>query len=214
VTTLQPRDAYKLLAAEYDFSPNALVSLEQRTLAPLLPVVRGRIVIDVAAGTGRWASYCRDRGAHSMAVDSCWEMLERAGRGPAPLQADASRLPLSDRCSDVTICAFALGYAPECFAELARITRSGGTLLVSDVHPEALERGWTRSFRYSGGVVSVAHESYSIADLHAPDLELTALEEPLLGEQEREIYARAGRLGLFEEACQQPAIFVARWIKT
>jgi predicted ester cyclase len=38
--------------------------------------------------------------------------------------------------------------------------------------------------------------------------------EPLLGPQEQEVYARAGRLGLFEEASQQPAIFVARWTKT
>jgi len=212
VTPLPAKDAYKLLAADYDRSPNALLSLEQRTLAPLLPDVRHRIVIDVASGTGRWAAYCRDRGAHVMAVDFCREMLEQAP--PPVIQADAAQLPLSDGCSDVTVCAFALGYAPECFSELARITRPGGVLLVSDVHPQALEQGWTRSFRHVGGVVQVAHERYSIADLRWPDLELTALEEPRLGPQEREIYARAGRLDLFAEACQQPAIFVARWIMT
>jgi malonyl-CoA O-methyltransferase len=212
VTILEPKDAYKLLAAEYESSPNALLSLEHRTLAPLLPEVRRRIVIDVASGTGRWASYCRDRGAHAMAVDFCREMLEQA---PSPaIQADAARLPLADNCADVTICAFALGYAPECFSELARITRPGGVLLVSDVHPEALERGWTRSFRHSSGVIQVAHERYSIADLRWPGIELTALEEPLLGLQEQEIYASAGRLDLFAEARRQPAIFVARWIKT
>jgi malonyl-CoA O-methyltransferase len=212
VTILEAKDAYKLLAAEYDRSPNALLSLEQRTLVALLPEVRRRIVIDVASGTGRWATYCRDRGAHAMAVDFCREMIEQA---PLPsVQADAAQLPLSDGCSDVTICAFGLGYAPECFSELARITRPGGVLLVSDVHPQALQRGWTRSFRHKGGVVQVAHERYSIADLRGPGLELTALEEPLLGPQEQEIYARAGRLDLFEEATQQPAIFVARWTKT
>jgi malonyl-CoA O-methyltransferase len=211
VTILEPKDAYRLLAAEYDRSPNALLSLEQRTLAPLLPEVRRRIVIDVASGTGRWAAYCGDQGAHAMSVDFCLEMLEQAP--PPAIQADAAQLPLSDGCSDVTICAFALGYAPECFTELARITRPGGVLLVSDVHPEALERGWTRSFRHNGGVVQVAHQRYSIGDLRAPGLELTALEQPLLGPQEREIYAQAGRLDLFANACQQPAIFVARWIK-
>jgi hypothetical protein len=97
---------------------------------------------------------------------------------------------------------------------LARITRPGGVVLVSDVHPQALDRGWTRSFRHNGGVVQVAHERYSIADLRWPGLELTALEEPLLGPQEREIYASAGRLDLFEEVSEQPAIFVARWTKT
>jgi malonyl-CoA O-methyltransferase len=212
VTVLPAKDAYRLLAAEYDHNPNALLSLEQRTLARLLPDVRGSVVIDVAAGTGRWAGYCKNRGARAIAVDFCREMLEQAP--PPAIQADAIRLPLSDECSDVTICAFALGYAPGCFSELARITRPGGVLLVSDVHPEALDRGWTRSFRHGTGVVQVAHESYSMASLRWPSLKLSALEQPLLGPHEREIYAQAGRLDLFDEACQQPAIFVARWIKT
>ncbi len=109
---------------------------------------------------------------------------------------------------------FGIGYAPACFGELARITRSGSILLVSDVHPQALERGWTRTFRHDGGVIEVQHERYSIAELCASGLELTALEEPLFGPQEREIYAKAGRLDLFEEACLHPAIFVGCWIKS
>ena len=50
------RDAYALLAVEYDRSPNALISLEERTMAPLLPDLRGRRAVDVGAGRGRWAS--------------------------------------------------------------------------------------------------------------------------------------------------------------
>ena len=212
MTALASQEAYALLAADYDRAPNALVSLEQRTLAPLLPPLAGKTVIDVAAGTGRWAAYCSARAARALAIDSCREMLEQS---PSPaIQADAACLPLPDYCADLTICAFALGYAPAAFAELARITRPGGTVLVSDVHPEALRRGWTRSFRHNGAVIEVAHERYSLADLHHPALELTHLEEPLLGTPEREIYAHAGRLDLFDEASLLPAIFVGVWIKS
>ena len=212
MTVLQPRDAYALLAAEYDSSPNALLSLEQRTLPSLLPDLAGLTVLDVAAGTGRWAAYCAVRGARALSVDFCREMLVKAPR-PA-VQADALRLPFRDACADVTICAFALGYAPGCFAELARVTRPGGTLIVTDVHPDALRRGWTRSFRHGEEVIGVAHQPYGIEDLRAPGLRLADLREPCFGAPERAIFELAGRLNRFEEASREPAIFAARWIRT
>ena len=153
---LAPREAYPILAEKYDSTPNALIALDQRVMTPLLPDnLDGRIVVDVAAGTGRWALHCNQRGARVIAVDFCHEMVRRASC--PSIQADAEWLPLLDASADVVICAFALGYAPACFAELARITRPGGMLLVSDVHPEALDRGWTRSFRHRGEVIQVRH---------------------------------------------------------
>lgn len=210
---LAPREAYQRLAEDYDSSPNALIALEQRTLMPLLPDNLERLtVIDVASGTGRWALDCGKRGARTIAVDVCREMLCNAPR-PA-IQADAERLPLPDASADVVICAFALGYAPACFTELARITRPGGMLLVSDVHPEALKRGWTRSFRHRGEAIQVTDQPYEIADLYAPGLQLSCLIEPRLGAPEREFFEWAGHLDRFDEACREPAIFAARWFRT
>jgi malonyl-CoA O-methyltransferase len=209
---LAPKDAYKILAEEYDSSPNALIALEQRTMAPLLPdSLERRTVVDVAAGTGRWALYCGKRGARAIAVDFCREMVRRASC-PA-VQADAEWLPFPDASADVVICAFALGYTPACFAELARITKPGGILLVSDVHPEALDGGWTRSFRHRGEVIRVMDQPYEIADLYAPSLQLSCLIEPRLGPLEREFFERAACLDRFDKACREPAIFVACWIR-
>jgi malonyl-CoA O-methyltransferase len=208
MTVLGPREAYRRLAQDYDGSPNALIALEERTMLPLLPCdLTGQTVADAAGGTGRWSAHCRRRGAFAIAFDLCHEML----RSTPAVQADAARMPLRDGAADVVICAFALGYAPACFAELARITRPGGTVLVSDIHPEALRRGWTRTFRSRGEVIRVADEPYTIADLHAPGLELSCVLEPRLGDPEREIFERAGRIDLYEAACREPAIFVARW---
>lgn len=205
------REAYTLLASEYDRAPNALLSLEERTLAPLLPELRGRMAVDVGAGTGRWASHCAACGASAIAVDICHEMLRRCS-SPA-IQADGALLPLPDSCADLVVCAFALGYAPAMFAELRRIVRRGGMVLASDVHPEALRRGWTRSFRHNGGVIEVAHCSYSLADLRAPDLRLAAILEPKMGAPERAIFEQAGRAERFAKAAQFPAIFVGQWIR-
>lgn len=211
VTTLAPMDAYRLLARDYDRIPNPMLALEWRTMAPLFPALRGARVVDAAAGTGRWASYCASLGAETIAVDFCEDMLAGAPR-PA-VRGDLNRLPLPDSLADVTICAFAMGYAPACLPELARITRRGGTILVSDVHPDAIRRGWTRTFSHPTGTIEVAHHPYDLADLRAPELSLDCLLEPRFGEPEREAFAKAGKLATFEEAARHPALFVARWTK-
>ena len=210
-TALAPMDAYRLLARDYDRNPNPMLVLEQRTMAPLFPSLCGACVVDAAAGTGRWTSYCASQGAATIAVDFCQEMLADA---PRPVvAADINRLPLPDSIADVTICAFAMGYAPMCLPELARITRSGGTILVSDVHPDAIRRGWKRTFSHPSGTIEIAHRPYDLADLVAPDLRLEILHEPRFGEPEREVFAKAGKLEAFDDAARYPALFVARWIK-
>ncbi len=212
MTTLQPGEAYKLLARNYDSAPNPMLALQERVMIPLLPELPGATVIDVAAGTGRWAVYCKARGALTIAADFCFEMLAHAPR-PAVL-ADANRLPFSNGAADLTICAFALGYAPACISELARITRRGGVVLVSDVHPDAIRRGWTRTFRHGGDVIEVAHQRYELEDLGVPGLKLDCLIEPKFGERERTVFAEAGKLAMFEDAARHAAIFVTRWTKT
>jgi malonyl-CoA O-methyltransferase len=196
---------------EIDAPGGTLASCAGRGFRLTQSNLEGRAVVDVAAGTGRWALHCAKRGARATAVDFCFEMLRGAPR--SAVQADARRLPFGDASADIVICAFALGYAPECFTELARITRPGGMLLVSDGHPDAVARGWTRSFRHRGEVIRVVDQPYEVADLHAPGLRLSSIIEPRLGLPERDFFKRGGRLDLFDEACRKPAIFVALFLR-
>jgi len=212
VTTLPALEAYRLLAPEYDATPNALIALEERMLRPLLPNLEGCTFIDVGTGTGRWAKYAASKGALAIGIDFCEEML-RAGKRSGVL-GDACRLPFADECADVVMCAFTLGYAPSCFSELRRITRVGGTVAVADVHPGALERGWKRSFRHSNGQIEIAHHHYTIRELQTAGLALSFLAEPTLGPPEKVIFEEAGCPERFEEAARCPAIFVALFRRT
>ena len=207
--TLAPRDAYRLLGANYNSSPNPLLSLDRRTLPGLLPNLSGKLVVDVAAGTGYWAAWCASRGASAMSVDFCWEMLKQAPR-PAVL-ADASQLPLRTACADVAICSFGLGYAPGCFSELARITRPGGFVIASDVHPSAIESGWRRSFRHGDQTIEVGTHPYTLDSLRAEGLVEEVLLEPALGEPVRALFEQAGKPDLFDATCGRSAIFAGRW---
>ena len=188
--------AFDGIAATYDATPNPLLALEQRYLEPLLPDMRSLTVVDVGAGTGRWLR--RLRAAKTLAVDCSAEMLAR-GSGDRVI-ADASQLPFQDAIADLVLCTFMFGYAPLCFPELARITRK--TLIVTDVHPEATARGWSRL---------AEHYPYRVEDLSHPGLIRQRLLEPHIAEPERPLFA--AKPHLFEPACEIPAIFIGVWTK-
>ncbi|MER5602431.1 HAD-IA family hydrolase [Streptomyces sp. NPDC002265] len=63
--------------------------------------------------------------------------------GPASVQADAARLPLRDATSGLTLCAELLEHVPDpdaVLAELARVTRPGGLLVLTV--PNSVEATW------------------------------------------------------------------------
>jgi ubiquinone/menaquinone biosynthesis C-methylase UbiE len=212
MTTLPPPEAYRAIASTYDATPNPLTALEHRTLAPLLPDLRNLFIADIAAGTGRWTHYFQSHGARTIGTDLCRDMLAYA---PHPLaQADNIALPLRSDAFDLVLCSFAFGYEPDCFPELIRIARPGGQLIITDVHPHAIRRGWSRTFRVDGLLIEPEHHAYTLDDLRDPRLTLANLIEPHIAEPEREIFTRAGKPDAFTAATEHPAIFVVIWTKT
>jgi ubiquinone/menaquinone biosynthesis C-methylase UbiE len=113
-------------------------ALAQR-LDELLPLSGDERVLDVGAGTGAFAFALAPRVREVVAVDSDEAMAERARRdAPANVEfvvGDGERLPFDDFSFDISITARTLHHTerPELvIAELARVTRPGGSLLVVD----------------------------------------------------------------------------------
>lgn len=203
--------AHALWAATYDEAPNPLLALEQRTVLPLLPNLFGCRAVDVACGTGRWARELQRRGAKVLALDRCSEMLRRAPS--ARCLADARRMPVPDSYADLAICAFAFSYTGPCLGELARITRAGGAVIVTDMHPAAVEAGWTRSFRTGDRLIDIDAQRYTLDSLHWPGLRLVRLIEARFGPPERSLFLRAGKPALYEAVSDVHALFAAMWIR-
>jgi hypothetical protein len=131
------------------------------------------------------------------------------------VQADVCRIPLRDNAIDIAICSFVLGYLPSpgpALAELARIARC---VIVSDLHPDAMKRGWTRSFRAGGERYEMTHHDHSIAQLDATAKAVRLIpawrSQPSFGEPEREIFRRAGKEAAFDGASRLPAILITAW---
>jgi SAM-dependent methyltransferase len=212
-------EGHRIWAPTYDDGRNPLLALETRLLADRLEPLRGRTFLDVAAGTGRWMLHARTRGARVIGVDLCREMLLTAARKPhlagRLVLGDASCLPIADGAADVALCSFALGYFPSLPAAFAEMARAACTVVISDLHPKAVEHSWARSFRANGRLYELDHHAYSEAELDAAarcaGLAPLWRMEASLGEPERPIFRAAGREWLFPAASLIPAVLMTAW---
>lgn len=199
IEMLEPRNAYALWAASYPpRAHNPVMRAEERAMLALLPAdLHGQSVLDVGCGSGRYMLHALDRGASRITgVDLSVEMLERAsaelgvnGRGVAIdlVQGNLERLPVPDACADVTICGLTIGHVDRlqpALAELRRVTRPGGFVLCSDVHPIGHALGWARDFKSGGRHLAVKHTPHLYSEWHAAcaavRLDIVRVLEPML----------------------------------
>lgn len=107
--------------------------------------VRGRHVLDAACGPGLYTELLVDAGATVVAFDASAVMVERArsrlgGRAHVDHLRLGEPLPYPDEAFDLVVCALAIHYVEDktaVFAELHRVTMSGGAVVVSTQHPTA-----------------------------------------------------------------------------
>jgi malonyl-CoA O-methyltransferase len=213
-------EGYERWAATYDRDPNPLLAREERHLLALLGSLRGKRVLDLACGTGRWLQLLGEHaGGYGIGIDSSLAMLRVAHDkhlSPNVLaQGIAAHLPFSDSSFDLAICSFALGHIADLkstAAELARVLRPGSTLFISDLHPEAFAYGWRVGFRDEANALeieTVLHRADEVIESFcAKGFEHQSQDSLWLGEPERNIFARAGKSSFFSEACEIPAVIV------
>ncbi len=215
-------EGYRLWAGNYDRDPNPLLSLEMRVIEPRLTHLRGGVLIDVGCGTGRWMAVGVEREARAYGVDLSAEMLAVAISKPALggclVRGDACHLPFADSCADAVMCSFALGYVSELkslFRELSRIARRGASVIVSDLHPQALNAGWRRTFYTASGPFEIASYCHLYSEWLEAGLEsklrLIDVFEPCFGEPEHRLMSIAGKERYIEATSQIPAILATIW---
>jgi len=112
--------------------------LDRRLMGEAIRATQERdLVLDVGCGAARVARLvARTGGARSIGLDLSMQSLRDARRRTSsPLvQGDNLRLPLRSGCADLVISNGVIHHTPDpaaCFRELARVTKPGGTLVVS-----------------------------------------------------------------------------------
>ncbi|HVW11370.1 MAG TPA: class I SAM-dependent methyltransferase [Bryobacteraceae bacterium] len=217
--TLTAAQGYEIWSECYDSDPNPLLVLESRALLPRLGNLARKTVIDAATGTGRWLSIAAAMGANAYGLDFSPAMLAIAARKPGLrgrlIQGDLRALPFRSGFADLVICSFALSYLPfatGAFGELARVAHR---VIVSDMHPAAMLRGWKRSFHRAGKTWSIDHYYHHRADFdrtaRAAGLKLEWTIEAAFDLPELGHFEASGKRHLFDDAIRTPALFAACW---
>jgi ubiquinone/menaquinone biosynthesis C-methylase UbiE len=223
VLTVAVAEAYERWAPTYDLDANPLLAREERYLLPLFVDLHSKRILDLACGTGRWLETLIAQGARAgVGIDCSSAMLRVAGKKNAITKrlarADCESLPFRTAVFDLAICSFALEHIRDLGSmvrELARVTKTGADVFVSDLHPEAYARGWRAGFRDGSTAVQIemlprAAEETVHAFCSNGFESLTRV--PLwLGDPEKPIFDRAGKSHAFAEACQLPAVQVCHF---
>ena len=213
-------------AEVYDTQPNPLLQLEQRTLPPIMPSIKGIDVLDIGCGTGRWLKHIERLAPNSLTgTDASDAMLEKARATLAPNTAlhlsDSTTIPVADGSADLILVSFVLSYLTDLdlFAdECLRILRPGGHVLLSDMHPTtATERNWVRSFRLDGKRIELPAKPRSTTEIIAAfgrrGFQLHTLNEPAFAEHERHLFEQANKLAEYHELHSSPAIYIMKFVK-
>lgn len=207
--------AYALWAASYPArAHNPLMRAEERAMLGLLPQrLEGRSVLDAGCGSGRYMVHAVDCGATRVTgVDPSAPMLQRAARELTGareraeiqlLQGDLSAIPVPDAWADLTVCGLVVGHLDDlrqALQELKRVTRPGGTLLCSDVHPIGHALGWVRDFKAGKHRYAVRHTRHLYSHWHdacgALGLRIETVLEPMLDPDDIPVGARFDRQAL------------------
>ena len=145
----RPRRLMRSGPPTYDDPDNGLFAMDEPIIDEILDGLPVGDALDAACGTGRLAARLADRGFRVTGVDGSAEMLEVARTrlpGARFSEGDLGSLPLPDGAVDPVTTALALTHVPDLrpvYAEFARVLRPGGSLVVSDVHPDLVLLGST-----------------------------------------------------------------------
>jgi ubiquinone/menaquinone biosynthesis C-methylase UbiE len=186
---------YGAWSKSYDEPGNPVIALEQPAVWSFIDRLPPGRALDAACGTGRHARHLVERGHDVLGVDLTQEMLVRA-RENAPAarfeQADLRAIPAEDGELDLAVCGLAIAHLDNLdagVAELARVLRRGGHLVVSALHPFQAHLGWHAPFALSNGERGFVREhDHTHADylnaFRAAGLNVSGCKEPALTEHE------------------------------
>jgi 2-polyprenyl-3-methyl-5-hydroxy-6-metoxy-1,4-benzoquinol methylase len=171
VSESDARAGYAAWSASYDQPGNPLVTAEEPIVREMIDSVGPGRALDGACGTGRHTSYLAERGFEVSGIDASPEMLALA-RVKVPQASleigDVSRLVFGAATFDLVVCALALDHVSNltgAIAEFARVTRPGGRIVISTLHPMGLLLGGGAFYRTKDGAYGlVANERNLVSD--------------------------------------------------
>jgi malonyl-CoA O-methyltransferase len=218
MSTIAARAGYRLWAPHYE-AETAISHLENLVVGEMGVATAHKRLLDVGCGTAR---RIRGSGARlAIGVDLTFEMFDAAAREHLLSAGDVRALPFASSAFDVVWCRLLIGHIAAleiAYAELSRVCRNGGTIVVSDVCPDAIAAGHRRRFRDSSGIEHELEHHVHTPAAHGraaghAGLEMIATCDGVVGESIKPFYDRAGRPEAYQEQVGLPLVRVTSWRK-
>ncbi|HEX6228741.1 MAG TPA: class I SAM-dependent methyltransferase [Solirubrobacterales bacterium] len=134
----------------------AMDAAEARAVLGLAGVRRGERALDAGCGTGIYTRRLVEQGAEVTGVDIDPEMLA-AARVKVPsatlVEADVTHLPFADGSFDLSLAVTLLCFVEDAelaAAELVRVTRPGGRVVLAELNPWSLWAAWRQVKAWRG----------------------------------------------------------------
>ena len=146
-------EGYAAWAATYDEAANPALHLEGPYMAALLAGLEPGRALDAACGTGRQTAVLATLGHDVVGIDASPAMLEKARARVSHADfriGELAALGLDAGSVDLAVCSLALTHLDDpapAIAELARVVRPGGHIVLSDIHPLWVALGAQAAFR-------------------------------------------------------------------
>ena len=163
-------DPYRRIARVYDFLVEPVLGGVRSAALEVLPPQPGWQVLDVGCGTGTGLARYAEAGCSIVGIDVSAAMLERAGArlgdSAELLLYDGGALPFDEGRFELVTTSMVLHEVskekrPGLVAEMARVARPDGRLLIVDFRFGSL-RGWKGPvFRRLSGVMELLSGHYS-----------------------------------------------------
>lgn len=189
-TEIDVREAYRLWAPGYA-DETATHFLDDELARQMLEGVPRNHLLDAGCGAG---ARIRDIPG-AVGIDLSPEMLAAGGLHTV-VAGDIRAMPFAAGEFDLVWCRLVLGHLRDPFAayrEFSRVCRPGGSVFVTDFHPDAVAAGHRRTFNDQAGAVHViehyVHTNHVEMALQA-GLELVANRDGAVGPSIREFYVQ------------------------
>jgi len=176
--TMDAAQAYDLWASSYDNqSDNLLIYLDDQVFAAMSETIsyEGKVVADIGCGTGRhWQNLLSRSPSRLIGYDVSEEMLvmlrHKFPQAETHVLKGNSLEGLQDASCDIIISNLVIGYIADLgatFAEWNRVLKHKGMVMITDLHPEALQKGGGgRSFSHGQKTVQIKNYTHSLQKIN------------------------------------------------
>ena len=214
--------AYNLWAENYDDQPhNLMLAWDEEVFSNLLNSIdiENKMIADIGCGTGRhWQKIFDKNPKRLFGYDISEGMLkklnEKFPKAETHLLSDNKMPELQNESIDCILSTLTIAHiqnAEQALREWNRVLKPGGTMIITDYHPEALAKGGKRTFSYHEKTISIKNYVHTIDDIKEVagqlGLQVLRLVEKPIDESAKHFYEAQNALDVYEKWKGTPVIY-------